>query len=142
MGPNTFLGLLHNALTLGSTASEPDELLWASDNDFPVHTIALTETEVKGWEAKTVDGRPVRPGSYIGGQLRTLAFEPVFLDDLGEDSLTAARWLGLFALFGEVNLRQQCIFQRPTDQPDEYDFYLLAHIGGEWVGLKTKVVET
>ncbi|NID09351.1 hypothetical protein [Fibrivirga algicola] len=136
-GPNMAISYLSQILCFGGVP-----LLWTSESDYPLHTVAFDRYTVSKWEKETVDGRPIHPLFEVGGQMRGIAPEPFTIDDYGGDSLTLGKYLLLYDVFNSTAGFECAVFKRPTAELSIYDLFLLIQFSGEWIGLKTKVVET
>lgn len=135
-GPNIAINALAQILSIGG-----ESLLWTSESDYPITTRSLPHFTVRNWPKETADGRPIHPLYEISGQMRGIAPEPLSIDDYGADALTLGRYLLLYDLFISTLNRECGVFKRPTNQPRVFDLYLLIRFPGEWIGLKTQVVE-
>ncbi len=129
-----------------------EQMLWASDTDSPVQLAFYTTKVVEEWSPPKF--MPPRHGTtqvlstpvdYIKGQLRGISTAanglPSFLDELGEDTQEAAKYLLLLNLFSNHREHQQRVYVKPIHgKKSEYELVLLIQVEEYWVGIQTMVV--
>ncbi|ARK09057.1 hypothetical protein A6C57_01290 [Fibrella sp. ES10-3-2-2] len=137
-GPNIAISAMAQILSIGG---EP--LLWTSESDFALGTIALDRYTVAKWKKETVDGQAAHPFKAIRNQMAGMAPADFLVNEPWLfDTKSLGKYLLLDDIFNNTGSRECAVFKRPTNEPSVFELYLLIRFPGEWVGLKTLVVET
>ncbi|MEZ0610465.1 hypothetical protein ACAW74_18265 [Fibrella sp. WM1] len=117
---------------------QPDNLLWPSESDFRVDVVELAWWRVLLWPKERNHSIPEPPAQLL--------YQTFLIGNSGLALSVQGRYRRLYQLFSGYTHSRYCkaggVFYRSTSEPAVRELYLLLKFGSQWVGIKTKVVET
>lgn len=117
---------------------QPGNLLWPSESDYPVELVELPWWRVLLWPKERKYSTLEPPDRFL--------FEKFITGNSDHVYNVFSRYRKLYQLFSTYSHSKHCraegVFYRSTSEPAVRELYLLLKFGKQWVGIKTKVVET
>lgn len=123
MNADQFIKCLHAIVHPGT----PFALTWGSENNYPVRVVSLQDSDVVFWIAESVEVDGLRQPQLPAKWIRE------------EGNLPEHKQLA--DLFNQQPICR--VYRIDSGRPSEIELYLLARMeSGEWIGIKTTLIES